>query len=527
MNQQDTQEQQEQTLLRMEACIAGCILEQPERSLKLLPDYLEPEDCLSDACFAVLHAVRRLQKERKPINELSIRRQTELDRHTLGEEQYTCMHNMAISPEWIPQNALHVHQAALRRKALELAKEVLKNEQTDTEELLRSMAEQFQNLYSSVSMNSLTTAASSFAYEPPKWLVEPYFQRGKGTLIQADPGVGKTAFMCAVAAAVTTGRGFLGLTVQSPGNVVLFSVEDDPGVLRGRLESNGADLSKVFMVGEAYKLSLNSPEIERIIVQCNAKMIVFDPFQAFLGSKVDLFRANETRPVLAGLFEMCARHDCACVIIAHLGKNTTGKSAVNQSLGSVDIPGAMRSILHIVRDPRLPGQLMAVHIKSSNAAMGKTIAYSIGKRGSVNWLGLTDDTLETITSPKREEEKQSYEKNILLPVLLYMRDNNRQNCFWSYNDLREVCKKVIHQVPFNDAREVNRLLPREFLQELEARECIQLRVGEHYRNLRGLRLLTMPKTGSGNPDETLHLTQSEYQEMMNFLDQQEDWGTHQ
>ena len=78
-------------------------------------------------------------------------------------------------------------------------------------------------------------------------------------------------------------------------------------------------------------------------------MVIFDPFQAFLGAKVDMFRANEVRPVLAKLFDMCERNNCSCAIIAHMGKGGSDKSPVNRSLGSVDIPAAMRSILQLIR----------------------------------------------------------------------------------------------------------------------------------------------------------------------------------
>ena len=74
--------------------------------------------------------------------------------------------------------------------------------------------------------------ASAIPYEPPRWTIQPYFQRGKGTLIQGDNGAGKTAFMCAVAAHITTGRPLLDSEISTPGTVLMLSVEDDLPVLR-------------------------------------------------------------------------------------------------------------------------------------------------------------------------------------------------------------------------------------------------------------------------------------------------------
>ncbi len=160
-------------------------------------------------------------------------------------------------------------------------------------------------------------SASSIPYEPPRWLLAPYFQRGKGTLIQGDNGSGKTAFMCAIAAHISTGEPLLGLEVETPGNVLMISVEDDLPVLRGRIEANGGDLDRCFFLSNAAGLTFNSPEVEKAVKEISARLLVFDPIQAFMGAGVDMFRSNETRPELAKLFEMCERNDCACAIVAH------------------------------------------------------------------------------------------------------------------------------------------------------------------------------------------------------------------
>ena len=75
--------------------------------------------------------------------------------------------------------------------------------------------------------------ASDVPYEPPRFLIPPYFQKGKGTLVQGDNGTGKTAFLCAIAATVSNGQPLLGIPIADPGNVLILSVEDDLPVLRG------------------------------------------------------------------------------------------------------------------------------------------------------------------------------------------------------------------------------------------------------------------------------------------------------
>ena len=216
--------------------------------------------------------------------------------------------------------------------------------------------------------------ASDVPYEPPRWLIAPYIQRRKGTLIQADGGTGKTVFACAVAAHVSTGRPLLGIPISTPGDVLILSVEDDLPILRGRIEASGGDLTKCHFMTNAAGLTFNSPEVEQAVKKIDAKLVIFDPFQAFLGASVNMDKSNQTRPELAKLFEMGDRNDCAIAILAHIGKGSISSSAVNRSLGSVDIPAAMRSVIQLTRNPENEDECIAVHVKCSNAPKGRSLA---------------------------------------------------------------------------------------------------------------------------------------------------------
>lgn len=340
-----------------------------------------------------------------------------------------------------------------RRELQSIALNVIDDKFSSIDDLRSMMQSGLEKLESSQKTNDTLLAAADVQYEPPKWLIEPYFQRGKGSMLQSDPGVGKTAFMCAVAAAVTTGKGMLGLQVDSPGNVLMLSTEDDPGVLRGRFEASGGDLNKFYMAADAASLSFGDSAIERYISQTDARMVIFDPFQSFLGSSVDMFRANETRPVLAKLFEMCARHDCACVIIAHLGKSTKDKSPVNQALGSVDIGGAMRSIIHIVRNPDNESENIAVQVKSSNARRGDSIKYRIVDRGGVEWLGFVDFGIDDLSAARKRKEKGvPYEDEPVVKILRKVVERHPGGGFVSYTEIKDTAMELFRYVPYRSSR---------------------------------------------------------------------------
>ena len=335
--------------------------------------------------------------------------------------------------------------------------------------------------------------SSDVPYEPPRWTVPPYFQRGKGTLVQGDNGTGKTAFLCAVAAHVSTGRPILDIPVTTPGNVILMSVEDDLPVLRGRLEADGGDLDKCYLVSNAAGLSFNDPKVESMIRKVSAKMIIFDPLQAFLGAKIDMFRSNETRPALAKLFEMCERNDCACVIIAHMGKYAGDKSPVNRALGSVDIPAAMRSIIQIVQDPENEYEKIAVHVKCSNAPKGQSIKYTIGERGGVTWLGYSPITVEDVEALKKRQERKEqgipYEQEPLVQVFNQLITDKPGGGFWSYTELKKASMLILGFEAYGSITELRQRLDGGLSKELLKNDGLIVTHGEKGRgHTHGIRI---------------------------------------
>lgn len=331
--------------------------------------------------------------------------------------------------------------------------------------------------------------ASEVPYEPPRWTIAPYFQRGKGTLIQGDNGSGKTAFMCAIAAHITTGDPLMGIAINTPGDVLILSVEDDLPVLRGRIEANGGDLDKCHFLTNAAGLTFNSPEVEAAIKEINAKMVIFDPFQAFLGAGVDMFRSNETRPELAKLFEMCERNDCSCAIIAHMSKSGSDKTPVNRALGSVDIPASMRSILQLVRNPDNEDECVMVHIKCSNAPKGPSLAYTIGDRGGVQWTGFSPMTADDLSAiVKRKEKGIPYDKEPLVQVFNQLVTDRPGGGFWSYEDVKNIGAKLLGFPPFYSTADLKQKLSGPFLRELQEKDGLIVTCGHKSNGARGIRI---------------------------------------
>ena len=159
--------------------------------------------------------------------------------------------------------------------------------------------------------------------EEVKWLWYPYLPRGKLTIVQGDPGEGKTTFVLAVIAALTCGEA-LPETEQAlePINVIYQTAEDGlADTIKPRLEAAGADCSRVLVIDESQReLTLSDERLEQAVHQTGAQLIVLDPIQAYLGNDVDMHRANEVRPILKRVAGMAERTGCGVILIGHMNK---------------------------------------------------------------------------------------------------------------------------------------------------------------------------------------------------------------
>ena len=185
------------------------------------------------------------------------------------------------------------------------------------------------------------------------WLWYPYIPFGKLTILQGNPGEGKTYFAMYLAAACTNRQQLPNGELLEPFNVIYQTAEDGLGdTVKPRLIEAGADLDRVLVIDDRESmLTLTDNRIERAIRENQAKLLIIDPIQAFLGAQVDMNRANEVRPIFRALGEIAEAHDCAILMIGHLNK-ASGSQSTYRGLGSIDMTAAVRSLLFIgkVRD---------------------------------------------------------------------------------------------------------------------------------------------------------------------------------
>ena len=224
--------------------------------------------------------------------------------------------------------------------------------------------------------------------EEVQWLWYPYIPLGKLTVIQGDPGEGKTTFVLAVIAALTKGEALPEREPLDPVNILYQTAEDGlADTIRPRLDALGADCSRVLVIDESKReLSLSDERIRQAMEETGAKLLVLDPLQAYLGAEVDMHRANEVRPILKRLGSVAEQMGCAVILIRHLNK-MQGQKSGHRGMGSVDFQAAARSVLLVGRAKEDPQLRIVVPDKSSLAPEGESIAFALDPEQGFQWKG--------------------------------------------------------------------------------------------------------------------------------------------
>jgi len=228
---------------------------------------------------------------------------------------------------------------------------------------------------------------SSITETPVDWLWYPYIPFGKVTLLQGDPGCGKSTLMMNVISSMSVGSSSPdGRKFKKPMHVIYQCSEDGAGdTIKPRLTAAGADCRNIaFLDEETDWLTLSDDRIRRAIADFNAKLLVIDPVQAYLGDS-DLSSVTGMRKVLRQLSSWAAMYECAIVLVGHLNKKQ-GSKDIYRSLGSIDLIASARSVLQIDPSDDAAGVMTVRHLKSSLAPRGPDLFFSIDPYRCVKWV---------------------------------------------------------------------------------------------------------------------------------------------
>jgi hypothetical protein len=253
--------------------------------------------------------------------------------------------------------------------------------------------------------------------EPVRWLWPGRIPLGKLTVLDGDPGVGKSTLTLSIAAKVTTGSPFPDWTQPDAADVLLLSAEDEIGdTIRPRLEAAGADITRAWVLPDVREegepprppeLPRDLDRLEAMVKDRAAALVVIDPLMAFLAGQVDAHRDQDVRRVLASMAAMAARTRAAVVIVRHMNKSVGG-NPLYRGGGSIGIVGAARAGLLAAPDPDDDGRRILAMTKSNLATTPDALAYRLvddDRYGvaRVVWDGVTGHTAADLLRVRRDD----------------------------------------------------------------------------------------------------------------------------
>ena len=237
--------------------------------------------------------------------------------------------------------------------------------------------------------------ASEIEPKEVKWLWYPYIPVGKVTLLQGDPGDGKSKLMLSIAA------------LLSKGEPLPFTETEE---------------NLIFIKEGEKSLSFGDNRIREAIEMYHAKLLILDPMSSYIGESCSMNNANETRAEFNHLIAVAKDTGCAIVIIAHMNK-MRDTNPLYRTNGSIDIAGAARSILAITRTPNkeAPAERYLVQVKSNLAPTGSAILFEVSEKG-VDFISEMEMTAEEAFQslvPKigRPNDKEVKAKAFLMEML--------------------------------------------------------------------------------------------------------------
>ncbi len=265
------------------------------------------------------------------------------------------------------------------------------------------------------------------------WLWPARIPLGKLTVLDGDPGLGKSTISIDLAARVSTGRPMPGETVgRAAAGVVLLSAEDGlADTIRPRLDAAGADSGRIVALAAITtgrdserlpSLPIDIPRLEVAIRDYDATLVVVDVLMAFLDGAINAHRDQDVRGALAQLAAMAERTGAAIVVLRHLNKSAGGP-AIYRGGGSIGIVGAARSALVVGLDPEDETRCVLAVTKANLARLAPSLAYRIVDdhgTGRIDWEGETTHTAaQLLAMPATADERTAVDdaKDVLRDIL--------------------------------------------------------------------------------------------------------------
>jgi DNA repair protein RadA/Sms len=252
---------------------------------------------------------------------------------------------------------------------------------------------------------------SSIEPQAIKWLWEPLIPYNKITILEGDPGLGKSYLCMHLAAIVTTGGRLPDGARVKQGRVLYITSEDDAAdTVRPRMETMGADLSKVRVLVDYFDLSEEGHRTIRAEMEkFKPDLVVIDTLYSFLSDKVDLGKPTSIRAELHKLDRLFKEFGSAVILVRHWTKGGKGK-AIYRGVGSIDVIGVVRTGLAVARHPEHENLRVLAQVKNNIGRRGQSLVYELVEQDVglplVEWRGTTHYTADDLEQQGGGDESE-------------------------------------------------------------------------------------------------------------------------
>lgn len=282
----------------------------------------------------------------------------------------------------------------------------------------------------------------TFELKPVEWLWEKRVPQGKVTIIEGDPGVGKSSMVVDLVARMTTARPWPDeeddVPVQrDPHRVLWMTLEDDPSetILPRVLAASGdpeliSVCTHIPMLARRDGVCLDSEKrLEQTVIESQADILVLDPGSAAVedGNSEPI-----VRQAMGVLYRLGLTMGLTTLWIRHLAKARADREPMMAGIGSIGVSAAARSVLQLVPDHqrRLEGHRFdraIIHVKNNLGPIEPPIRYGLDfvdvkdiEVVAVRWGPVEDemDALEILRSNQKALKDGKRRQGILEEALV-------------------------------------------------------------------------------------------------------------
>ena len=253
---------------------------------------------------------------------------------------------------------------------------------------------------------------SNFKPQRLHWLWDKRILRRKLTILEGDPGVGKSLFALDLAARVTTGRPMPDDSLGVQGSVILIDPEDGVAeTIKPRFDAAAGDPSHVRLLSSVKRRSPRTGDIvtsvftlpkhlnilEATIIDTHAVLVIIDPLTAVLAPGTNVASDQNIKRVLFSLVILAVETDCSILIVHHHNKGRFDH-LLDRSGGPMSVLASHRTGLLVIQDPFDENSRILATAKNNFGANASNLSYQVVGNAdgipSISWLG----TNHTLTS---------------------------------------------------------------------------------------------------------------------------------